>query len=436
MFQRRCFLKGSLVAGAATLGLRSRSEGASFPWDVQRGGPTNPSTSVCPTNPDWAWVRSQFNYDNSWVQASNFLFSSHPRSVRDAINRYRDEFDFNPKETLSATGSRERRAREAVARIFGSSQENIALTQSTTMGHGLFWNGIKIRADQEVLVSEHDHPVMYGTIELRQRRTPFTLSRVLLHQPAAAFSTSDIVQRVQAALTPRTRILALTWVHSSTGVRLPIAEISALVQAHNRGRSDEEKTIFFVDGVHGLAAVNATFEQLGCDFFVAGTHKWCSGPRGTGVAIGTALAWAQMDPTFVTFSGRTAPGPLHTPGGFADYEHRWAMAESVEFLECVGLDRIQNRIADLCTRFKTAVQSHSRIRLYTPMDPAQSAGIVCFDILGMTAPQVVEQLRLLRILATQTPYTVTYPRVSFSMFNNEADVDATARAVLEIANRP
>jgi isopenicillin-N epimerase len=277
---------------------------------------------------------------------------------------------------------------------------------------------------------------MYRTIGLRQLRTRFTLNRILLHQPAVPFATQDIVDAVQRSLTARTRILALTWVHSSTGVRLPIAEISAVVRQHNAGRSEEDKTLFFLDGVHGLAVIKDTFENLGCDFFVAGTHKWYSGPRGTGIAVGTSSAWAQIDPTFDTFSGRSAPGPLNTPGGFADYEHRSALAEATEFLECVGLERIQNRIADLCTRFKVGVQSHPRIRMYTPLSADQSAGIVCFDILGFTPQVVVEQLRLARILATTTPYAVTYPRVSFSMFNNEADVDATIRAVLEIANRP
>jgi hypothetical protein len=60
--------------------------------------------------------------------------------------------------------------------------------------------------------------------------------------------------------------------------------------------------LFCVDGVHGFGIENQDISQLGCDFFVAGTHKWIFGPRGTAVVWGFDLAWARSKPVIPSFS--------------------------------------------------------------------------------------------------------------------------------------
>ncbi len=69
------------------------------------------------------------------------------------------------------------------------------------------------------------------------------------------------------------------------------------------------------------------------------------------------------------------------------------------------------------------------VKLYTPTAVDLSAGIVCFDVLGLKPPEVVERLRANRIVATATPYVPSYARVSASIVNTPAEVTRTLTAI-------
>ncbi|HET6550614.1 MAG TPA: hypothetical protein VFG79_19270 [Solirubrobacter sp.] len=59
--------------------------------------------------------------------------------------------------------------------------------------------------------------------------------------------------------------------------------------------------------------------------FLAGTHKWLGGPRGTGLIW--TRAWDRIASVIPTFTPG-GPGALHTPGGYHSFEHRWALAQA------------------------------------------------------------------------------------------------------------
>ena len=70
----------------------------------------------------------------------------------------------------------------------------------------------------------------------------------------------------------------MTWVHSGSGVKLPIGQIGELVRRHNRDRDEQDRIVYVVDGVHGFGVEDAQFSDFNCDYFIAGTHKWMFGP--------------------------------------------------------------------------------------------------------------------------------------------------------------
>src|ERR687888_121947 len=115
------------------------------------------------------------------------------------------------------------------AGYLGAAGDEVALTDSTTMGLGLLYGGIRLRADQEVLTTEHDFYATHEALRLRAERTGAAVRRVRLYREAASVTAGEVLASVRAALRPRTRVLALTWVHSGTGVVLPIQDVAAVV---------------------------------------------------------------------------------------------------------------------------------------------------------------------------------------------------------------
>src|SRR6185436_4446669 len=167
---------------------------------------------------------------------------------------------------------------------------------STTAGLGTLYSGLGLGAGDEVLTTEHDFYSTHESLRLRQLRDAVTVNRVRLYDEPERATAAEMVSRLRAAVTPRTRVVAVTWVHSSSGVALPIRAMADALAELNAGRAEADRALLCVDGVHGFGILDATPKALGCDFLVSGTHKWLFGPRGTGIIWGRPTAWARFTP--------------------------------------------------------------------------------------------------------------------------------------------
>jgi selenocysteine lyase/cysteine desulfurase len=253
-------------------------------------------------------------------------------------------------------------------------------------------------------------------------------------------TADEIVANVEAAIRPWTRVLALAWVYSSDGVKLPVRRISEVVEAENRRRSrGTAPLVLVVDGVHGFGVEDETFTNLKCDFFAAGCHKWAFAPRGTAIICGTPDAWAQLIPC-IPSQGDTSfgPGRGFIPGGVRAFEHWWAIADALLFLMSIGKTNIQERVRVLAKRLKVGLAEIGSVDVRTPMAPDLSSGVVCFDVRGMTAEAVVEELLTTdSVRATESGWDAaagrTHARFSPSILNSEAEIDRAIRAVKRLA---
>ncbi|HEY2939505.1 MAG TPA: aminotransferase class V-fold PLP-dependent enzyme [Gaiellaceae bacterium] len=378
----------------------------------------------------WQAVRSQFWLRRDRVHLGAFLLASHPAPVRSAIERHRRGLDADPVGYLHGRSvALEADVLRAAAGYTGARAADIALTDSTTMGLALLYNGLHVRAGQELLTSTHDFFVTHDALRLKADRAGATMRRVPLYERSAAASADEIVRRIVAAVTPRTRVVALTWVHSSTGVKLPIQRIASALARLNVGRGQAERILLCVDGVHGFGIENVRLPALGCDFFAAGCHKWLFGPRGTGIVWGRPSAWQHVTHTIPSFTESGTPGAVMTPGGFHSFEHRWALAEAFRFHGRIGKARIAARTHGLNRRFKDGLARMRHVRLHTPRSGSLSAGLVCFEVDGYSPQEVIDRLLARGIVATVTPYAQSYARVAPSILNTPAEIDRTLRAI-------
>jgi isopenicillin-N epimerase len=368
----------------------------------------------------WAQVRTLFDLDPTWIPLGGLLLASHPAPVRAAIERHRHGLDRNPVHYLHGNEAELEAAvlREA-ATYMGAAPTDIALTDSTTMGLGLVYRGLRLGRGDDVLQTTHD---FYATNE-SLRLSGASVRKVQLYDPPQAASRDVIVSAVARAMRPHTRVLALTWVHSSTGVKLPVRAIAAAA------RRVAKNVLICVDGVHGFGVEDVVIPELGVDFFVAGCHKWLFGPRGTGVVWASERGWEAVQPTIPSFGQSTTPAGLFTPGGFHSFEHRWALAEAFALHRSFGKARVAARIHTLNSRLKAGLARAPRVTVYTPRSPELSAGIVCFSVAGLEPQDVVDRLAERRIIATVSPYAVSYARLAPGLLNTEAHVDAAIRAV-------
>ena len=430
-------------APAATAAPSLQTPSAEFDYEPPLPEAAPPPAPGTRPPPDWGRLRAQWDLDWSEVDLSAMLFAANPRPVREAIARHRAALDRNPVTYLEHNNKRgQNLSRAAAGAYFGVPTDHVALCESTTSGIGLLYGGLTVRYGQEVLTSVHDYYVTHESLRLSAMRNGFSVRKITLHDGAETASTLDIVSRITRAITPATRVLALTWVHSSTGLKLPIRAIADALRPINATRQPADQVIFCVDGVHGFGVENTTLPELGCDVLVAGCHKWLFGPRGTGVVFFSPQALQKLSPVIPSFLASNAysawiggfdPGPTTaarmTPGGFKAFEHVWALADAFQFHQGIGKEHVARRTHDLASQLKSGLAAMPHVRVRTPISPTMSAGIVSFDVAGMSARGVVSRLRQWRIIGSDAPYGVSHARLTPSIRNTPEDVAFALKAV-------
>ncbi len=386
------------------------------------------------TSSSWDDIRNEFDLDPEFNHLAGFLLATHPRVVREAIHQHEKSFDRNPVHYLEReVVAREEAVREAAAQYFGGDKSQYGLTSSTTMGAALVYNGVQIRPDQEVLYSIHDHFTSRNCITSRAKRNGFSEKKIVLYENPFEVTKQQILERIQANITSKTRVLVTTWVHSGAGVKTPVVEIAQLVEQININRAREDQLLFCVDGVHGTGIENVNLSDLGCDFFYAGTHKWMFGPRGTGIIWARPEMHEELVVAIPSMYGSKTFGMRMTPGGFTSYEHRFAAKEAFEFHLAIGKEKIQNRIHDLNRRLKEGLLKIPGVTLYTPMDSDLSAGFVSFMIADKTPSDIIAAYAARKIIISSTTYDRVYMRMSAGLLNRDQDIDQAILATEEIA---
>src|SRR5262249_13095747 len=121
--------------------------------------------------------------------------------------------------------------RSKVAALLGVSADEVAITRNTSEGSNLIVRGIDLKPGDEVVITDHNHPSNNESWKLRARREALVIKSVPVTVPAR--SCDDLVAGVEKAITPRTRVIAITHLTSTTGIRYPIKPIADL--ARRRG---------------------------------------------------------------------------------------------------------------------------------------------------------------------------------------------------------
>ncbi len=386
----------------------------------------------------WPDIRKQFLFTGDRIHMSQMLLAAHPKPVRDAITKHREAFDKNPVEYWEEKFQKtDGEIRIAASKYMGCDPSEIALTDSTTMGLAVLYNGLRLKLGNEILTTTNDHYATEKSLEFAAAKSGATIKRVSLYDNPAEANVDQMVNALKKGVTPKTRIVAITYVHSCTGVKTPVRAIADMIKEVNGNRGASDRIYFCVDGVHGFGTEDVSMYDLGCDFFAAGTHKWIFGPRGTGILFGRKDAWDMIAPTIPSFdfeaymawldlypADNLTFGQLCSPGGFHSFEHRYGLIEAFEFQLKIGKTKVSDRTHDLSSKLKEGLSNIKHIKLITPKEVALSAGINCFLVEGMKPEDVVKKLMTKRnIVANTSPYKVVYVRLTPSIINSEEEVD-------------
>src|SRR4030095_12764259 len=349
---------------------------------------------------------------------------SQPNAVAEMVELYRKKID---EDTLwieraafdDAEGHPFSALKRSIAEYVGGTADEICLTSNATQALAMAYHGLRIRRDQEILTTDHDHYSQHESIRFAAERSGCGVRYVSLYDDGVKANAAEMVSRLQRALTPQTRAVGVTWVHSCTGVKLPIPPVAEAVARANRGRAPADRCLLIVDGTHGFGNQDVDVAKLGADFFATITHKWLFGPRGTGFLWGRSDVWPEMRPTIPTFDPEAPetwdawmnrkPLPpkkakFVSPGGFLAFENLLGVKAAVELHGSIGRDHIAARVRELNSACRAGAAKIPGVTLHTPIDPEVSGGISCYEVRGLKADEVVQRLNKKNIRYTSSAH--------------------------------
>jgi selenocysteine lyase/cysteine desulfurase len=243
-----------------------------------------------------------------------------------------------------------------------------------------------------------------------------------------------ILSALEAAISPKTRLIAITHIPSTAGGMIPIVEIGQIARKHN--------ILYMVDACQSIGQIPVDVQEINCDILSVTGRKYLRAPRGTGFlyvrkAIQHQLKLSFIDGHSIEWVSEQDYKPLDNAKRFELYEKNRALvaglAKAVEYALQIGVDRIWARIQLLAADMRQQLQEIDGITVHDIGD--LKCGIVTFSVKGMDSGTVKAKLAEKQInvsvgIAKSTLYYMnknhlsTVVRASVHYYNTEEEIKA------------
>lgn len=405
---RRDFTRLLALTGSAAL-LRE------FPHDLV--GVPLPRTPNVPDEKFWREVRARFLLpsDLAFINAANICPTSLP--VVEALERNTRFLDGNPSSASRAklTEGREE-SRRLVAAALHVTPEEIVITRNTSEANNLVSSGLDLHAGDEVVVFGDSHPSNLNAWREKSKRFGFTVVEVPVVTPHPG--TDFYVDAFVKAMTPRTKLLAVTHVTNTVGDMLPVAELCAAARA--RG------VLSLVDGAQSFGVLDVSLANMKPDFYSGSAHKWPCGPKETGVLFVNRDVHDRIHASVVSlYPGAVGISKTLEAYGQRDEAALATLGAAMKFQDDIGRAAIEQRARQLAQYLVAELRKIDGVSLWTNPDPARSAAIVVFKPAGLDPRRLVATLYEKERIVVATGGGASRPgvRVSPHFYNTMDEID-------------
>lgn len=267
---------------------------------------------------------------------------------------------------------------EKAARFLNADPTEIALTRNTTEGMNIIARGLPLKKGDEVLTTTHEH--VGGAIPWLGLVNDVGI-KLNLFEPA--LTAAENLNLIESKLTKRTRVVSLSHITCTTGLKFPVKEIARFLHDRN--------IIFVLDGAHPPGMIPVDLHDIGCDFYATSGHKWLMGPKGTGLLYVKKEMFDVWKPTYIgAYSG---DGNYNLKKSHFSHKHEANSTEygtrntslalglgaAIDFINTIGQQKIGERgqaLADYLR--KLLLENFPNIEILTPAENESNASIISF----------------------------------------------------------
>jgi isopenicillin-N epimerase len=382
-----------------------------------------PPTPAEPTEKFWQEVRARFLMPKelAFVNAANLCPT--PLPVFESLVNNSRFLDADPSSSSRARlqAAREE-SRKAIAESIRATPEEILMTRNTSEANNLVSSGLQLGAGDEVIIFGDNHPSNNLAWRERAKRFGFTVVEVPViapHPGPAAY-----VDAFVKAMTPRTRVLAVTHVTNTVGDRLPVAELCRI--ARERG------ILSLIDGAQTFGVLDVDVTQLRPDFYSGSAHKWPCGPKEIGLLYVRREIQERLAPSIVSlYGGQVGISRTHEALGQRDEAALATVGAAFRFQQEIGMATIEKRARQLAQHLVTGLRGIPGVTFYTQADADRSAAVIVFKPASVNPGEMVRSLYEKERIACASAGGAARPSVRFSphFYNTIEEMDRCVAAV-------
>ena len=327
-------------------------------------------------------------------------------------------------------------AQEQAALLLNAGPDEVVLTHGTTEGCHTVLHGLKWSPGDQIVTCSLEHNALANATAVIEERHGVEVVRV--ETPPNA-SKQQLLDLFGAAITPKTKVVAISHVQYTCGLRLPVPEITAM--AHGAG------ALVLIDGAQTGGTADVDVHSLGIDFYAISGQKWLLGPNATGALYVHRQHFRTIDPLFQTHAiadkraQRAETDVLANPlGRFRLTSHNPPMlggfAEAIKLARAVGLPQIEQRSLEIAGRLRAGLRSLEGCSLTGPSDPGSQSSLVSVAVDGWEPAQLVEDLWTKHHISVRAVNNPPAVRFSCAAWNTEEEVDRVLEAMSEAEKAP
>jgi selenocysteine lyase/cysteine desulfurase len=308
-------------------------------------------------------------------------------------------------------------ARKNVSELIGAFPEEVAFIKNTSAGVSLVASGLNFSEGDEVVINDIEFPSnVYPWLYLKNKGVKIVLVKSEKGRIAP--------EAIKHAVTPRTKVVAISSVQYISGYRAELAKIGEICRAN--------RSLFFVDAIQSLGVIPMDVKSCGIDFLSTGGFKWLCGPTGIGVFycnktrlgnltlnnIGWNTVINSQDYANILFEPK--PDAMRFEEGSPNIIGIYGLNESIKLLKAVGIANIERHVLELTDYLVERLLSMNFI-IFSPRKDGEKSGIVTFSTKEKEKLTILEKkLFAENILVVNRGNGI---RVSVHGFNNMKDID-------------
>lgn len=353
-------------------------------------------------------------------------FGACPKPVFNQYQHWQKELERQPIQFLTDTVYHElRNARDKLGNFVGCAEDELIFFENPTTAVTNVIHNLDLSPGDEILTTDHEYGALVRAWKAWCSRSGATLIEQPIPMPLE--NTSDFMESFWKGVTPKTKVIFISEITSSTGLIFPINEIIY--------RAKESNILTIVDGAHVPAHIPLNIHELGCDFYTGACHKWLCGPKGVSFLFVKKEHQSWMKPVVYSWGKDGAdPGPTEF---LQDFNWQGTRDMSAFLTIPHAIQFFQDHIEPEQNRCQNAIQkAYYQFTQELKTDPISSGG----DWIGQMVSHPIQTNKPAQLkMELWEKYKIEIPvfehggqsfiRISFQVYNSENDVNLLMSAL-------